>query len=92
MDAYISIFQDLASAEDGNADHDVGCDNDAAFHDSFQHTSWLDTNNDGDGILFLPGDIKGLKTKLNYLLAEYRAGNRSSLTRNQIVPILDELL
>ena len=42
-------------------------------------------------IQYLPGDIKGLETKLNYLLAEYRAGNRSS-TRNEIVSILDELL
>ena len=45
----------------------------------------------GSGIQFLPGDIKGLNTKLNLLLAEYVAGNRSSLTRNEIVGILDEL-
>ena len=45
---------------------------------------------DGTGIQFLPGDIKGLNTKLNLLLAEFAAGNRSS-TRNQIVGILDEL-
>ena len=45
---------------------------------------------EGEGILFLPGDIKGLKTKLNLLLAEYRAGNKSS-TRNEIVSIVDEL-
>ena len=45
----------------------------------------------GTGIQFLPGDIKGLNTKLNLLLAEYVAGNRSSLTRNEIVGILDEL-
>ena len=45
---------------------------------------------DGSGIQFLPGDIKGLNTKLNLLLAEFAAGNRSS-TRNQIVGILDEL-
>ena len=44
----------------------------------------------GSGIQFLPGDIKGLNTKLNLLLAEFAAGNRSS-TRNQIVGILDEL-
>ena len=44
-----------------------------------------------NNIQYLPGDIKGLQTKLNYLLAEYRAGNRLS-TRNEIVPILDELL
>ena len=47
----------------------------------------------GNGVVqFLPGDIKGLETKLNYLLGEYRAGNRSSYTRNEIVSILDELL
>ena len=46
----------------------------------------------GKGIIeFLPGDIKGLQTKLNYLLGEYRAGNTSA-TRNQIVAITDELL
>ena len=43
----------------------------------------------GEGV-FLPGDIKGLTTKLNLLLAEFRAGNTS--TRNEIVFILDELL
>ena len=41
-------------------------------------------------IQFLPGDIKGLQTKLTYLLAEYRAGNTFA-TRNQIVAIADEL-
>ena len=45
----------------------------------------------GSGLHFLPGDIKGLKTKLNLLLAEYAAGNRTS-SRNEIVVILDELL
>ena len=45
----------------------------------------------GDGIQFLPGDIKGLESKLNILLAEYGAGNKTS-TRTEIVPILDELL
>ena len=45
----------------------------------------------GDGIHFLPGDIKGLESKLNILLAEYSAGNKTS-TRTEIVPILDELL
>ena len=46
----------------------------------------------GNGVVqFLPGDIKGLETKLNYLIEEYRAGNRLS-TRNEIVSILDELL
>ena len=42
-------------------------------------------------IQFLPGDIRGLQTKLNYLLAEYQAGNTFA-TRNQIVAIADELL
>ena len=46
---------------------------------------------DGDGMQFLPGDIKGLKVKLNLLLAEFRAGNTQA-TRNEIVYILDELL
>ena len=87
------LLKTLPSAEDDNTNHDDDDNDDAAFEDSFQHASWLNRNNDdGDGIQFLPGDIKGLETKLNYLLAEYRAGNRSSLTRNQIVSILDELL
>ena len=80
-----------------NHDNDDGGDggDGTAFHDSFQHMGCVDKNDgvhshqDGDGIQFLPGNIKGLDTKLNYLLAEYRAGNRSSLTRNQIVLILD---
>ena len=42
-------------------------------------------------IQFLPGDIRGLQTKLTYLLAEYQAGNTFA-TRNQIVAIADELL
>ena len=50
-----------------------------------------DVEAEGNGLVFLPGDIKGLETKLTYLLGEYRAGNRSS-TRNEIVSILDELL
>ena len=45
----------------------------------------------GKGIQFLPGDIKGLQTKLHYLLAEYQAGNTYA-THNQIVAITDELL
>ena len=44
----------------------------------------------GSGVQFLPGDIKGLTEKLSLLLAEFRAGNRT--TRNEIVYILDELL
>ena len=86
------LLKTLSSAEDDNANHDGDDNDDAAFEDSFQHASRLNKNNDGDGIQFLPGDIKGLETKLNYLLAKYRAGNRSSLTRNQSVSILDELL
>ena len=45
----------------------------------------------GSGIQFLPSDINGLIEKLHLLVAERRAGNKSS-TRNQIVAILDELL
>ena len=45
----------------------------------------------GNGIQFLPGDINGLQIKLDYLLAEYHAGNTSA-THNQIVAITDELL
>ena len=45
----------------------------------------------GSGIQFLPGDIDGLIEQLHLLLAESRAGNKSS-TRNQIVAILDQLL
>ena len=87
------LLNSLASAEVDSTNHDDDDDNeDAAFEDSSQHASWLNKNNDGNGIQFLPGDIKGVETKLNYLLAEYRAGNRLSLTRNQIVSILGELL
>ena len=50
-----------------------------------------DVESAGSGIQFLPKDIKGLTTKLNLLLGEYAAGNRTS-TRNEIVSILDELL
>ena len=46
--------------------------------------------NSGSGIQFLPGDIEGLIGQLHLLLAESRAGNKSS-TRNQIVAILDQL-
>ena len=82
-----------SSADDDTASHDDDDTEDAGFEDLFQQGSWLNKNNDDDGgIQFLPGDIKGLETKLNYLLGEYQAGNRSSLTRNQIVSILEELL
>ena len=43
----------------------------------------------GSGTIFLPGDIKGLVTKLELLLVEFHAGNKT--TRNEIVSILDEL-
>ena len=54
-------------------------------------------NEDGDKVakegqgIFLPSDIKSLRAKLSYLLAEFRAGNTSA-TRNQIVAIADNLL
>ena len=68
MDACFSTSQDFS--EDDNANHDDG-DSANAFQDSFQPASWLNKSNDVDGIQFLTGDIKGLETKLNYLLAEY---------------------
>ena len=84
MDAYFPFSRPYL--EDDNTNHDDDDDNDdAAFEDLFQHASWLNKNNDGDGIQFLPGAIKGLETKLNYLLAAYLTGDRSPLTRNQIV-------
>ena len=50
---------------------------------------WM--SKDGEGLVkFLPGDIKGLEAKLRYLLAEFRTGNTT--TREEIVPITDELL
>ena len=45
----------------------------------------------GTGIVFLPGDIRGLIEQLHLLLAEYRAGNKVA-TKNQMVAILDQLL
>ena len=50
-----------------------------------------DVLHEGNGIKFLPADIKGLQTKLAYLLGEFQAGNTSA-TRNEIVSISDELL
>ena len=85
----MDVYKTLPSAEDDNANHHSDNNDDAPLEDSFQHTSWLNKNNDVDGIQFLSSDIKGFETKLNYLLAEYCAGNRSSLTRKQIVSILD---
>ena len=53
--------------------------------------TWESEEKGGNGITrFLPGDIKGLETKLCYLLGEFRAGNTT--TREEIVPISDELL
>ena len=54
-------------------------------------SSSADQTHVANEIQFLPGDIKGLQLKLDYLLAEYHAGNTSA-TRNQIVAITDELL
>ena len=66
------------------AANDDSDDDDYVYHSSSEQ-------HDGDGIQFLPGDIKGLQAKLNLLLAEFRAGNTQA-TRNEIVYILDELL
>ena len=51
----------------------------------------LNVKSYGESIHFLPGDIKTLEDRLGVLLGEYRAGNQTS-TRNEIVPIADELL
>ena len=45
----------------------------------------------GEGIIFLPGNIKGLLDRFRLLFAEFEAGNRAA-ARNEIVGILDELL
>ena len=44
----------------------------------------------GYGIVYLPGDIKGLTHKLHLLLAEFLAGNTT--VRNELVYVLDALL
>ena len=45
----VPLFKALTPVEDDNANHDTGDnDEDAAFHDSFQHAGWLNKNNDGD--------------------------------------------
>ena len=45
----------------------------------------------GEGIDFLPSDIKSLQTKLCHLLGELRASNTSA-TCNKIVAMTDNLL
>ena len=58
---------------------------------SMNNEQMWEAEKSGDGMVqFLPGDIKGLQTKLCYLLGEFRAGN--TITREEIVPISDELL
>ena len=53
--------------------------------------SGIESDADGEGIKFLPGDINGLLDRLKLLYAERRAGNIISTT-SEIVAILDELL
>ena len=43
----------------------------------------------GDGVNFLPTDINSLEKKLQVLVGEFLAGNKT--TRNQIVAVLDNL-
>ena len=78
---YTKIFKNIANEND---------DDDMPSEERKDETGEGRETIAGSGIQFLPGDIKGLNTKLNLLLAEFAAGNRSS-TRNQIVGILDEL-
>ena len=42
------------------------------------------------GVVYLPGDIKGLTDKLHLLLAEFLAGNTT--VRNELFCVLDALL
>ena len=44
----------------------------------------------GYGVVYLPGDIKGLTDKLHLLLAEFLADNTT--VRNKLVYVLDALL
>ena len=44
----------------------------------------------GYGVVYLPGDIKGLTDILHLLLAEFFAGNTT--VRNELVYVLDALL
>ena len=44
----------------------------------------------GDGVVYLPGDINGLTSKLHLLAAYFFAGNTS--VRNELVHVLDALL
>ena len=50
-----------------------------------------DPTTTGHGIQFIPADINGMLKRLRLLIAENQAGNTVA-TRNEIVPILDELL
>ena len=72
-----------------------GADSAAAVRNLIDYSSLISEKGspakEGQGIEFLPGDIKGLKEKLSYLLGEFRAGNTSAV-RNEIVAITDELL
>ena len=44
----------------------------------------------GFGVVYLPGDINGVKKKLQLLAAEFFAGNTT--VRNELVHVLDALL
>ena len=74
-------------------DHEEKWEDEDGNHNE-DETQWDEDGNkvakEGQGI-FLPSDIKSLRAKLSYLLAEFRAGNTSA-TRNQIVAIADNLL
>ena len=73
---------------------DIGLVPETRNEDETDEDEFEDAENfekDGSGITFLPGDINGLLEKFHLLLAEHRAGNKSS-TKNQIVAILDQLL
>ena len=88
-----TLFDGLDQEEREAEEEEEEGEEESSRHRGTHATSTPIGRSHGDGVVqFLPGDIKGLETKLNYLLGEYRAGNRSPCTRNEIVSILDELL
>jgi hypothetical protein len=51
----------------------------------------IEDDKEGEGVVFLPGNINGLLDRLRLVYAERKAGNISATT-NELVGILDELL
>ena len=71
---------------------EVGIVNDEAESDEYEDPlSESEDKKEGEGVSFLPGNIKGLVEQFRLLFAEFCAGNKSS-TKKQMVAILDQLL